>query len=780
MDDSSAQVFGGRRGGRVALLALVLLISSMMAGFLVYREVGTPSLPPLVHGDSDYPAKVAAQIADCPKTPVVGEGVFQRVLEVRPTDGYAVGYDPFSGQPVRRLTALEAHGASQCGFAFDLYGKLPDKTLALMYDDGPDDVWTPQLLSILQQLDVRATFFTTGDNTIANPDLFRHLTQHHVVGNHTLHHLKMSELSGEQARQEVLRNDRAMAAVGHYQTKLFRQPYVGDDDDSLRENALAILVAQQLGKVTVGATIDPADFNYKAGTTIPVPELSKSEVITLHDSGGDRSAMLDYTVKVIQQGQVKGYRFITIDELLPVPVVAHGQSVYDTIGYVLLWLQGSLVAQLASGLFWWCTVVIGCLTAGTLLLALWGNWRQRRRYQRAPWYPELVSVLIAAYKEDKVIERTVRSIFQYDYPFGIQLVVVNDGSPAPDKTGEILDRLALEYADGPKQLLVIHQANTGKGGALNNPIHSRQIKGSVMVTIDADTLVDRNTIGNLVRHFEDPLVGAVAGRIKVLNYGKTPWSWLLATWQQAEYNLGIGLTRMAQATLDSVMIVPGACSAWRTRAITDELPGPGGFPLNTMAEDADLGMVLRWRGYKIVQDLDAVAFTEVPMTLVALKKQQLRWTFGIYQVIFKHSRILAHPMRFGPLSYLVMPYALLGMMIPTIVLPINYLLCALALATGNWQPIVFIFMVFIGFRVVMSLVAMITLREWSLDPLTALFYRFLNDPLQIYLAIRSMYSVVTGRAVAWGKVPRYGDDAGGIVRPAEKPVPDEKTQMQKQ
>lgn len=121
-------------------------------------------------------------------------------------------------------------------------------------------------------------------------------------------------------------------------------------------------------------------------------------------------------------------------------------------------------------------------------------------------------------------------------------------------------------------------------------------------------------------------------------------------------------------------------------------------------------------------------------------------------------------MRFGPLAYLVMPYALLGTLIPTVVLPINYLLCALALATGNWQPVVTILIVFTALRVLMSVVAMITLREWSLDPLTAVFYRFLNDPLQIYLAFRSMFSVITGRTVAWGKVPRYGDDAGRMTR----------------
>ena len=226
------------------MLILFLLTNLTIMGCVVHQEVVTPPVLP-VHSDSDYPSQIAAAMAHCTQIPIMGDGILQRVLELRSdNDGYAVGFDPFNGQTVRRLTSLESHAANQCRYAIDLYGRLPDKTVALMYDDGPSATWTPQLLSILQQLHVPASFFTIGDNVLANQELFKYLTKNEVVGNHTLHHPDLNKLSGEQARQELLMTDHAMAAIGQYQTKLFRQPYGGDDPDSLRRNVMAILVAQ--------------------------------------------------------------------------------------------------------------------------------------------------------------------------------------------------------------------------------------------------------------------------------------------------------------------------------------------------------------------------------------------------------------------------------------------------------------------------------------------------------------------------------------------------------
>ena len=111
--DSSTQVFGGRRGGRVAALTLLVLTSLTIMGFAIHQKVVTPPALP-AHSSSDYPSQIATEMARCPQIPIMGDGILQRILELRPdNDGYAAGFDPFSGQPVRRLTSLESHAADQ-------------------------------------------------------------------------------------------------------------------------------------------------------------------------------------------------------------------------------------------------------------------------------------------------------------------------------------------------------------------------------------------------------------------------------------------------------------------------------------------------------------------------------------------------------------------------------------------------------------------------------------------------------------------------------------------
>ena len=147
------------------------------------------------------------------------------------------------------------------------------------------------------------------------------------------------------------------------------------------------------------------------------------------------------------------------------------------------------------------------------------------------------------------------------------------------------------------------------------------------VGIDADTVIAADAVSKLVCHFADPLIGAVAGNAKVGNRIN-----LWTRWQALEYITSQNFERRALDLFDVVTVVPGAIGAWRTEAVRQG----GCYPVNTVAEDADLTMNLLEQGYKVIYEDRALAFTEAPATARGLMRQRFRWSFGTLQAVYKH------------------------------------------------------------------------------------------------------------------------------------------------
>ena len=180
-----------------------------------------------------------------------------------------------------------------------------------------------------------------------------------------------------------------------------------------------------------------------------------------------------------------------------------------------------------------------------------------------------------------------------------------------------------EIEDG--RLLVLSKPNGGKAEALNLGLD--HVEEEIYVGIDADTVIARDAVSKLVRHFADPRVGAVAGNAKVGNRIN-----LWTRWQALEYITSQNFERRAMDLFNVVTVVPGAIGAWRTGAVKKA----GCYPVNTVAEDADLSMSLLEDRYKVIYDDHALAFTEAPATARSLMRQRFRWSFGILQAVFKH------------------------------------------------------------------------------------------------------------------------------------------------
>jgi poly-beta-1,6 N-acetyl-D-glucosamine synthase len=236
-------------------------------------------------------------------------------------------------------------------------------------------------------------------------------------------------------------------------------------------------------------------------------------------------------------------------------------------------------------------------------------------------YSPLVSLIVPAFNEAKVIEKTINSLLQLSYK-SKEIIIVDDGST--DNTLKIAKKIAKK-----SPLKVISKPNGGKWSALNKGVE--KAKGEIIVSIDADTILERNAIEQLIPYFTDKEIAAVAGNIKVGNRQK-----IITKLQALEYVIDINLLRKSESIFGKITVVPGPLGAFR-KSVLEEV---GMYSSDTFAEDADLTMSILKAGYKIKYERKALGFTEAPTTLLDLGKQRYRWYRGQIQVLKKHRKSL--------------------------------------------------------------------------------------------------------------------------------------------
>jgi len=253
-----------------------------------------------------------------------------------------------------------------------------------------------------------------------------------------------------------------------------------------------------------------------------------------------------------------------------------------------------------------------------LLSSLWIRYRPFRVGSDATW--PRVSVVIPAFNEGPMVERSIRSVASCAYPKDLlEIIVVDDGSR--DDTFFHMQRLRREHPEIVK--LVRFTGNKGKREALVAGF--RAATGSVLVTIDSDSEIDPRTIHEMVTPFlADPDVGAVAGRVAVLNRDTT-----ISRMLEVQYALAFDFARAAQSTYRCVACCPGALTAVRREAVLpflDEWAGQTflGRPVNHGEDQALTNIVLR-QGYDTVYQRTAVVHTLAPVTYRQMSRMFVRW-----------------------------------------------------------------------------------------------------------------------------------------------------------
>jgi len=527
-------------------------------------------------------------------------------------------------------------------YTIEYYGYKPG-VVALSFDDGPDPEWTPKVLDILKQKNVKGTFLMIGEQAQDNVSLMKRvMAEGHEIGNHTWTHPDISDISPRQVQLELNLTERLFGSKLGVKPLFFRPPYSIDQEPDTNDQAAPAYQIQKMGYTIIGNKIDTGDWDERQkktpqGITEDVLEQLQTmkskpqfrgSIILLHDGGGDRSITIATLPVLIDGLRAHGYVIEQVSDLMgktraevmpPLNAKEQWQARVDSVAF-FAW---AFFNHFVVSLFFLGDVLMSGRLVLVGIFALVDRLRRRHVPEVAGGFLPRVAVLIPSYNEEKVIVRTIRSVLNSDYPY-LRIIVIDDGST--DRTSEVArEAYPEEIAAG--MLTVLRTVNGGKAEALNFAV--ADLEEEFYVGIDADTVIAPDAVSKLVCHFADPLVGAVAGNAKVGNRVN-----LWTRWQALEYITSQNFERRALDLFDVVTVVPGAIGAWRTAAVQHG----GCYPVNTVAEDADLTMNLLEQGYKVIYEDRALAFTEAPATARGLMRQRFRWSFGTLQAVYKHQR----------------------------------------------------------------------------------------------------------------------------------------------
>jgi len=363
--------------------------------------------------------------------------------------------------------------------------------------------------------------------------------------------------------------------------------------------------------------------------------------------------------------------------------------------------------------------------------------------KKADFFP-FVSIIVPVFNEGKILSSSSEALLDIEYP-NYEILIVNDGST--DDTAAVGESLVGYHKGrlGMVKVSLINKPNGGKAKALNAGIQYSEAQ--FVLCMDGDSQLTTNTLKLAMRHFDDPAVGAVAGNVKVQNRKK-----MLTDVQALEYLEGLNLARRAQGFLKMVNIIPGPIGVFRKVTLRDA----GFYSSDTFAEDADVTLKILAKGWKIIYEPNAVAYTEAPATIYQLLKQRYRWTRGILQAIRKHKRYLYNPTVNFNNSFIMWSMFYEALIWPAMNIFVNVYFIIVALVYGIHITL-FLWWVGIAVLDIMSAVYCIAAEkeEFRLVPY-AIFYRLVFILLIDVTKAMATIEEFLGFRMTWGKLERTG------------------------
>jgi peptidoglycan/xylan/chitin deacetylase (PgdA/CDA1 family) len=195
----------------------------------------------------------------------------------------------------------------------------PRKEVALTFDDGPDDIWTPRVLDVLRRYGVPATFMCVGRRVQQYPQILQRLVREgHVVGNHSWNHPNLTKIPLAEARLQITRTTDEINRVAGVRPRLVRPPYGALNEELIREMI-------RLNYKIILWNVDSLDWAKLTAPQVAANILAHTRpgsIVLQHSAGGvgenleDTVQAIPYVVETLRAG---GYTFVTIPRLLNMP-----------------------------------------------------------------------------------------------------------------------------------------------------------------------------------------------------------------------------------------------------------------------------------------------------------------------------------------------------------------------------------------------------------------------------------------------------------------------------
>jgi cellulose synthase/poly-beta-1,6-N-acetylglucosamine synthase-like glycosyltransferase len=274
-----------------------------------------------------------------------------------------------------------------------------------------------------------------------------------------------------------------------------------------------------------------------------------------------------------------------------------------------------------------------------------------------------ITILLAVYNEDAVIEQRIRNIFATNYPLHkIEVIAGSDGST--DNTNTILLNLQKEY---PKLNAVIFKSRTGKANVLNQIF--KDVKTDFLVYTDAKVLFSPHALFQLIKHFKNNDIGIIGGNIVNKKYStdgiSVPEKTFMSGEMQIKYYEGV-LWRCT-------MGVYGACYAIRKNIVA-------AFPEGLTVDDFYMNMHVLQKSKQAIMELNALCFEEVPNNPEVEFKRKVRISVGNFQNLNYFKKLA---FQFTPISFCFISHKIIRWLGPILLFSV-YLSNLYLIGNGNF------------------------------------------------------------------------------------------------